>query len=158
MITALPINGFAVTGIIDSANWRDLVEQVLGLRPDEPEDGDPSKKTSGVKTTWLRQHFEVCPAGPQPELVVERHARAWLWHLVGTFRLPDGSGNTVSWLCLPQIAQDWNNIGLYSWGSAVLAWLYRQMCDGCRRTGRNANLGGCTYLLQIWAWERIPVG
>jgi hypothetical protein len=22
----------------------------------------------------------------------------------------------------------------------------------------NSNIGGCTYLLQIWIWERIPIG
>ena len=32
------------------------------------------------------------------------------------------------------------------------------MCDACRRSGDNANLGGCAYLLQLWMWERIPVG
>lgn len=157
MILALPIDGLAVTGIIDSANWRDLVEHALGVRPDKPQDGDPSKKTSGVKSTWLMQHFNVCPANAAED-VVERHARAWLWHMVASFLLPDAAGNTVSWLYLPLLAQEWENIGLYSWGSAVLAWLYRQMCDACERTKKDANLGGCTYLLQIWAWERLPVG
>ena len=48
--------------------------------------------------------------------------------------------------------------GQYSWGLATLAWLYRQLCDGCKRSGADSNLGGCAYLLQIWVWERFPVG
>ena len=26
------------------------------------------------------------------------------------------------------------------------------------RANPNSNIGGCTYLLQIWIWERIPIG
>jgi hypothetical protein len=32
---------------------------------------------------------------------------------------------------------------------AALAWLYHALCDGCSRTGPNANLRGCAYLLQV---------
>jgi hypothetical protein len=42
-------------------------------------------------------------------------------------------------------------------GSAALSWLYHALCDGCSRTGENANLRGCTYLLQLWMWERFPI-
>jgi hypothetical protein len=47
---------------------------------------------------------------------------------------------------LPIIGQDrdvhdWH----ISWGSMVLAWMYHQLCDACRRSGGSANLGGCVY-------------
>jgi hypothetical protein len=64
----------------------------------------------------------------------------------------------MSWLVLPLLGQDWDNVYSYSWGSVVLAWLYRQLCDACRRSGQDANLGVCSYFLQIWIWERLPVG
>jgi len=54
--------------------------------------------------------------------------------------------------------QPLENIALYSWGSAVLAWMYRQLCVACHRSAGNANLGGCAYLLQVWCWERWPLG
>ena len=57
-------------------------------------------------------------------------------------------------LCLT----DWDTAGFYSWGCAVLAFLYRQLCEACRRTSQNGSIGGCVYLLQIWMWSRIPVG
>jgi len=60
------------------------------------------------------------------------------------------------WLEL--IGQDWDNIATFSWGNATLGWLYRQLCDACRRSKDSANLGGCAYLLQLWMWERLPVG
>jgi hypothetical protein len=89
---------------------------------------------------------------------VERHARAWLWYLVACFLLPDGSGNTVTSLVLPILSQDWEDIAGYSWASATLAHLYRQLCEGCRRTEASSNVAGCMYLLMVWSWERLPIG
>ena len=77
--------------------------------------------------------------------------------MVGGFLFPDSSGNTISWMWLPIIEQEWETIATYSWGSATLAWLCRQMCDACRRSGATDNLGGCVYLLQLWMWERLPI-
>jgi hypothetical protein len=88
---------------------------------------------------------------------VFRYARAWLWHMVASFLFSDGSGNTISWLVLLLLHLEWDVIGTYSWGSAALAWLYYALCDGCSRTGPNANLEGCAYLLQVWMWERFRV-
>lgn len=45
-----------------------------------------------------------------------------------------------------------------SWGSAVLAATYRGMCRGCQLTGAKAGLLGCPLLLQLWSWERLPIG
>ena len=84
--------------------------------------------------------------------------RVWLWHFLGAFLFPDASGNTISWIFLDILRQPWENIVAYSWGSAVLAWTYRQLCVACCRTSGFANLGGCSYLLQVWCWERWPVG
>uniref|UniRef100_K3YCS2 SWIM-type domain-containing protein n=1 Tax=Setaria italica TaxID=4555 RepID=K3YCS2_SETIT len=120
MILGLPLEGQPVTGIIQNENWRDMVEMLIGIRSPEP---------------------EVCPPGANDE-VVQRYARVWLWHFVSTFLLPDAAGNTVSWMVLPILGQVWENIAVYSWGSAALAWLYRQLCEACRRTARDSNVGG----------------
>jgi hypothetical protein len=74
MILGLPLEGLPVSGIIRSAGWRDMVELHIGVRPRDADEGDASKKTSGVNTVWLRQHFIVCPQGAA-EAVVERHTR-----------------------------------------------------------------------------------
>jgi hypothetical protein len=81
---------------------------------------------------------------------VFRYARAWLWHMVASFLFSDRSGNTISWLVLLLLWLEWDIIGTYSWGSAALALLYRALCDGYLMIRLNANLRGCTYLLQIW--------
>jgi hypothetical protein len=77
--------------------------------------------------------------------------------MVVGFLFADGSENTISWLVLPLLHLEWDVIGMYSWGSAALAWLYRALYDGCSRMGQNANLRGCTYLLQVWMWECFTV-
>ncbi|KAL0385324.1 UNVERIFIED_CONTAM: hypothetical protein Sradi_2926700 [Sesamum radiatum] len=41
----------------------------------------------------------------------------------------------------------------YSWGSAVLAFLYRKLCHASLKG--KAAIGGALQLLQIWAWSRI---
>jgi hypothetical protein len=69
--------------------------------------------------------------------------------MVADFLFSNGSGNTISWLVLPLLHLEWDVIGMYSWGSAALVWLYHALCDRCSRIGINTNLGGCAYLLQI---------
>ncbi|KAM0902127.1 hypothetical protein ACQ4PT_019507 [Festuca glaucescens] len=44
------------------------------------------------------------------------------------------------------------------WGTAALAYLYRQLDDACCKTGKVASIGGCMLLLSIWSWLRLPVG
>jgi hypothetical protein len=88
---------------------------------------------------------------------VFRYARAWLWHMVVGFLFSNGNGNTISWLVLPLLHLEWDITDMYNWESAALAWLYRVLCDCCSRSGVNANLRGCMYLLQVWMWECFPV-
>ena len=45
-----------------------------------------------------------------------------------------------------------------SWGSAVLAATYRAMCNGCHLVSPTSALLGCPMLLQLWSWERFPIG
>ena len=45
-----------------------------------------------------------------------------------------------------------------SWGSAVLAATYRAMCNGCHLLSDTTSILGCPLLLQLWSWERFPIG
>jgi hypothetical protein len=140
-------NGHAVTSYINPQDWRDIVEAWLGVRLDEPQEGVKDRKITGVNSSWLVQHFGHHPPPHANALQIQMHARAWLWRMVGGFLFPDSRGNTISWMWIPMIGQAWDGIASYSWASATLAWLYQQMCDACRRSGPNANRGGCAYLL-----------
>lgn len=45
-----------------------------------------------------------------------------------------------------------------SWGSAVLAATLRAMCNACRRRAEKSAVLGCPLLLQLWSYERFPIG
>ncbi|KAL0359808.1 UNVERIFIED_CONTAM: protein MAINTENANCE OF MERISTEMS [Sesamum angustifolium] len=63
---------------------------------------------------------------------------------------PDSSGNLVSLLYLAKL-EDIVAARNYSWGSAVLAFLYRELCNASEKG--KAAIGGTLQL--IWAWSRI---
>nr|AAP21405.1 putative mutator-like transposase [Oryza sativa Japonica Group] len=75
MILGLPIRGQAVTGDTASGNWRERVEEYLGLEPPVAPDGQRQTKTSGVPLSWLRANFGQCPAEAD-EATVQRYCRA----------------------------------------------------------------------------------
>jgi hypothetical protein len=106
------------------------------------------RKTSGVTHLWLFDRFNDLDTNA-PAWEVERYARVWLWHFLASFLFPDSSGNTISWIFVDIMTKPWEEIAAYSWGSAVLAWTYRKLCDAYHRTSTSASLGGCAYLLQI---------
>ena len=45
-----------------------------------------------------------------------------------------------------------------SFGSAVLATTYIGLCKGCLLKSRKSGLVGCPLLLQLWSYERFPIG
>jgi hypothetical protein len=72
--------------------------------------------------------------------------RAWILHLFACVLFPDATGDTASWMYLPCLT-DWDTVGGYSWASGVLEFLYRHLCEACRRSSQSASIGGCVYLL-----------
>ncbi|KAH9623637.1 hypothetical protein KSS87_010070 [Heliosperma pusillum] len=67
---------------------------------------------------------------------------------------PDKSGNDIQVVYLP-LLRDLTAIDDFSWGSAVLATLYRNLCRSSNMKARD--IGGPLILLQLWAWERITI-
>ncbi|KAI3446003.1 hypothetical protein Pfo_002668, partial [Paulownia fortunei] len=62
------------------------------------------------------------------------------------------SGNGVSLLYLQSMEQI-KDVVYFSWGSAVLSFMYRELCNASDKD-KNV-IGGAMVLLQIWAWSRI---
>jgi hypothetical protein len=156
MITGLPIRGKPVVGKIESDKFRDMVEELLGLRPPEKEPGTKGSKTGGLKFVWLEENFGNLPEEAD-EITAQRYARAYVMYVFGKVLFADSGGSDVSWMFLP-LLRDWDEAGRYSWGSAGLAWLYRQLDEACRRTSSTSNMGGCVLAFQVWSWERLPMG
>ncbi|KAL0007484.1 hypothetical protein SO802_008986 [Lithocarpus litseifolius] len=65
----------------------------------------------------------------------------------------DKSGDRVHLMWVQQL-EDLRNPRRYSWGSACLAWLYRELCRASDK--KASQIGGCLLLVQYWAWARFP--
>jgi hypothetical protein len=73
--------------------------------------------------------------------------------MIGGSIFADKSGDKVhlQWLGL---LRDFDIAGSYSWGSATLAWLYRELCRATKPNTKD--IGGALILVQLWAWSRFP--
>jgi hypothetical protein len=146
MILGLPIRGRPITGHVDSASWRERVATIIGQEPPTRVLGVKGRE-AGVRMTWVHEEFHECPLDVD-KATMTMYARAWVWHMFATMLLPDGTGDAASCMYIPALSH-WHKVGSYSWGSAVLAYLYRQLCDACRRRRKTSGLGGCVYLLHV---------
>lgn len=127
-----------------------LCHELLGVQP------DPSALSrSSVKLNWLRARFGTGPPVDATDEVVRHYARGYILALFGHVLFVDKSGDEVRLSALP-LLRDFAQAGLYSWGSAVLACLYRELCRATRAT--SSEIAGPIVLLQTWAWERLHVG
>jgi len=114
----------------------------------------PSKtvyKGNSIKLSWLNNEFRDLPHDTD-DVVIAQHARAHILTLIGSLLMSDTSGSKVHLMYL-LLLSDLNNVSNYSWGSGVLACLYRALDHGV--DFNQENIGGCTLLLQCWAWDRI---
>ncbi|XP_016700133.1 protein MAIN-LIKE 1-like [Gossypium hirsutum] len=134
----LPIDGSPVTGI---SSFNDQAALCYQLLEESPEDGD--KYFSGIKFTWLKAKIrQLSATTTKGELMCV--ARAYIMHMIGAVLMPDAKGDSVHLSYLPLLA-DLSTARSYSWGSAVLATLYRELC---RVTEPHVkDIDGCLILL-----------
>ncbi|GFY81180.1 hypothetical protein Acr_01g0009890 [Actinidia rufa] len=119
---------------------------LLGLPVDEEID------SGRLRMSWLRRTFDILPEHVD-DVSVQRHARAYILQLIGGLLLTNYSQTLVRVAYLPLLL-DLDAAVACSWGSAVLAMLYRSMCRATK-TGQR-QIAGALLLLQIWACERFP--
>ncbi|KAL2228370.1 UNVERIFIED_CONTAM: hypothetical protein Sindi_1816700 [Sesamum indicum] len=143
--------GEPVTGVdLDciTQQWQEYCLTYLGFSSD----ANPLKG-SRVQTSAITSHLaEVDITYNTPHDFVVQYARAVALLLLGGLMCPNSSGNYVSLLYLSKL-EDIETTRNYSWGSAVLAFLYHELCNAS--TKGKAVIGGALQLLQIWAWSRI---
>ena len=78
------------------------------------------------------------------DVAIQQMARLYCMLLIGVSLFPDKTGNKVSLIFLPLLRHF--DTG-YSWGSAALACLYRELCVATRPSA--AEIGGPLILLQV---------
>ncbi|KAG8474766.1 hypothetical protein CXB51_031469 [Gossypium anomalum] len=141
----LPIDGNVVTGVSLISRPATLCYELLGRSPSEG-------KFTSFRFSWLKANFEHLPSTAN-EWEVMQAARAYIMHLIGGVLMSDANDSMVHLLYLPLLS-NLHNTRLYSWGFAVLAMLYRELC---RMTDPSAmDIGGYLILLQSWVLYRMP--
>ncbi|KAA3474058.1 serine/threonine-protein phosphatase 7 long form-like protein [Gossypium australe] len=80
-------------------------------------------------------------------------ARAFILQLISGILILDVNQTKISIMYLP-LLEDLELAGRFSWGSAVLACLYCELCRASKPSTKT--MGGCCLLLQSWALYRMP--
>ncbi|KAH1055185.1 hypothetical protein J1N35_033250 [Gossypium stocksii] len=128
----LPVDGYTVTGSTQSTYWSAVCYELLGAIPDRIKEGR-------IEMGWLRDKLPE-PDDDSTELERIQYDRTYILEIIGGYLMPDLSQNLAA--------------GELSWGSTVLATLYREMCGAT--VPNKAKIEGCLSLLQSWARYRLP--
>ncbi|KAL0321187.1 UNVERIFIED_CONTAM: protein MAINTENANCE OF MERISTEMS [Sesamum radiatum] len=121
-------------------NLPDYCLTYLGFRPDAT-----AFKGSRLQTHAIISHIaQVEITYDTPHEIVVQYARAVALLLLGGVMCPDSSGNLIPLLYLTKL-EDIVEARNYSWGSAVLAFLYRELCNATNKG--KAAIGGALQLL-----------
>nr|KYP38834.1 Serine/threonine protein phosphatase 7 long form isogeny [Cajanus cajan] len=126
VLLGLKVHGDPITGC-STYRWVSLIEDLLGIIP-------PTNAIKGgrLKMSWVDQYFSDVSMHVHSVQQMERYARAYILRLLG----------------------DLDRCGQLSWGSAVLADLYRELCVATNYDHKE--ISGACVLLQLWAWYRMP--
>ncbi|XP_073224747.1 serine/threonine-protein phosphatase 7 long form homolog [Cicer arietinum] len=126
LLLRLRVGGKAVTGST-MVSWTDDFLDLLGVMPPESQ-----RKGNFIKLKW-----------------------AYILELIGGILMPDKSHNRVHIMWL-HLLRDLRETGQYSWGSACLATLYRELCRASEPGVMS--IGGCLHLLQTYSGKGMKSG
>lgn len=146
ILMGLPVDGLPVIGLTLD-DWAGVCGRLLGVIP------PPTALYGGrLSMYWLDDQFKELPENAS-DVTVQQFARAYILRLIGGLVLVDKSSRFVHLVYLPML-EDFQVAGSYSWGSACLAFLYREMCKASDYDVKE--IGGACLLLQFWVWKRFP--
>ncbi|XP_076930008.1 serine/threonine-protein phosphatase 7 long form homolog [Bidens hawaiensis] len=151
VLWGLPIEGLAIAPVEESYSPADRVhmcQTYLGFTPDEDDLKNHTLKIGKIQEFLLENPIHE----HSTDLLCMQHARCICLILITNNLLVDTNKSYASLHVLNHL-RDFNTCGQMSWGSAALAFLYRELTKGTKPETRA--LGGPMSLLQIWAWTRI---
>ena len=93
----------------------------------------------------MKERFELFPAFDEHEQW-RTYTAALIMEIIGTLIVPDGSKDTVPSMYAQFI--DFDRPVRYSWASALLACLYRNLCAASHVGARS--IAGPMYFLQVF--------
>ena len=139
IILGLRIDGPAVTRtcVLDVA---ELCGELLEVTP--PTD---ALRGSAISIRWICQQLST-PGPDAGEVDLERSAHGFILALMGSFLFADKKGVHVH-LCFLPLLRDLTQTSTYSWGGAVLAHTYRELCRAS--LDRRCGISGCITLIRV---------
>ena len=147
VILGIPIDGKAIVGTTDKT-WADECRSMLGINPT-----GTVLKGQRILIKKLLEKIDQGLPNDAVEVVVHQYARCYILALLVDIIFADKSGDRVHTMWL-QMLRDLRNPPQYSWGSACLAWLYKELYKATNRSA--SQIGGALLLVQYWAWFRFP--
>ena len=98
-----------------------------------------------ISTWWLCHQFSH-PPSDSDDATSEWYARDFILALLGLALFTDKKGTYVHMCYLP-LLRDLTQTSMYSWGSAVLVHLYRELCQASLDGA--VDITRCVTLLQV---------
>ena len=138
---------------------------------------------SAISIRWLCDQLST-PTPDADEVTLEWSARGFILVMMGSFLFTDKKGVHVH-LCFLPLLRYLTHTATYSWGGAILAHIYRELCRASldRRRGISGRitliqvcnnfillhthsytqyiiglLTFCLFYIQLWSWERLHMG
>ena len=146
VILGIPIDGEAIVGTTDFT-WANECWSKLGINST----GTVLKGQRILIKKLLEKIDQELP-DDAAKVVVHQYARCYILAVLANTIFANKSGDRVHTMWL-QMLRDLCNPPQYSWGSACLAWLYRELS---KATDRGASqIGRALLLVQYWAWFRF---
>ncbi|XP_019228932.1 PREDICTED: serine/threonine-protein phosphatase 7 long form homolog [Nicotiana attenuata] len=131
------------------AQFLDMMGEFTSFRP-EGGAGGSRVLLSAIRDQIVFLHPDI--HGETEDIWIKRYTRLALLLLFGCVLFPDTSGSRVTMRFLHYL-QQLDELPQYSWGSAILAYLYRSMCRAS--IGPAVDICGFLPLLQVWALQWI---
>ncbi|XP_061358364.1 serine/threonine-protein phosphatase 7 long form homolog [Gastrolobium bilobum] len=149
-ILGLPTDGTVVIGST-SEDWHAACAAVFGHVPEAGE----FHHSGDLCISFLDRHYTRWTDHEGNHAAEIYFTKAHIARMLGTWLLADKSGGSnFGCRLVPLLGGGFEDIGRFSWGSAVLTHLFRNLCEVT--DARRSDMGGCHILLQIWAWIRFP--
>ncbi|XP_061364675.1 protein MAIN-LIKE 2-like [Gastrolobium bilobum] len=148
-LLGFPTDGEVVSGRHGRHPFRQMVSDFLRVNPQAGR--DLSGGLLGLH--FLRERFQHYAGHAATEVDRMRYTRALILRILGGTLFVDTASSFVSARYVLYL-DDFQLCGTFSWGSAVLAFLYKELCK-VTDMGRS-EMGDFALLLQLWVWTRFP--
>ncbi|XP_021774617.1 protein MAIN-LIKE 1-like [Chenopodium quinoa] len=149
--SGLRVDGSMVSTTPSTDVLRDACSITLDMTAEE------LNEKCGTKTVWQGSGVlteRIMESTLEAQRPFSFHYRAYLWLVLGGCLFLDKSGNRTHPSFLNELFVEDVQISDYSWGSAVLAYMYRQLVTASRKDADS--IAGCLTLLQAWIYEYFP--